>query len=84
MPRAAASRNAVPPRGLTLAIASRTGGRFYQAQSAGAAEAAYAKLGSSLGRIAGQHEVTVDFAIGAAVLLVLAGVLAALWAPRLP
>jgi Ca-activated chloride channel homolog len=78
-------RQALEPDPATLrSIASRTGGRFYQAQSAGAAEAAYARLGSSLGRIAGQNEVTVDFAIGAAVLLVLAGVLAALWAPRLP
>ena len=78
-------RQALSPDPATLhAIATRTGGRFYLAKSAGAAEAAYAKLGSSLGRVPGRSEVTVDFAIGAAVLLVVAGVLAALWAPRLP
>lgn len=78
-------RQALAPDPATLhAIAIRTGGRFFQAKSAGAAEDAYAKLGSSLGRVAARSEVTVDFVVGAAVLLVIAGVLAALWAPRLP
>ena len=78
-------RQALSPDPATLhAIANRTGGRFFQAKSAGAAEDAYRKLGSSLGRVPGRTEVTVDFAIGAAALLLVAGVLAALWAPRLP
>jgi len=47
-------------------------------------QAAYEKLGSSIGRKPGQLEVTDKFLLGAAVLLVLAGVLSTLWAPRLP
>jgi Ca-activated chloride channel family protein len=78
-------RQALQPDSATLhAIAQRTGGQFFNAKTAGSAEAAYAKLGSSLGRIPGTNEVTVDFAIGAAVLLLVAGALGAVWAPRLP
>ena len=39
---------------------------------------------SSLGRVPGRAEVTVDFAAAAAGLLLVAGVLGALWAPRIP
>lgn len=78
-------RQALAPDPSTLhAIANATGGKFYSAQSAGAVQDAYAKLGSSLGRVPGSDEVTVDFAIGAAVLLLVAGGLAALWGPSLP
>jgi Ca-activated chloride channel family protein len=66
------------------AIAVRTGGKFFRARSAGAAEAAYSELGSKLGRRAGSTEVTGWFLAGGAFLLVLAGVLSALWSPRLP
>ena len=66
------------------AIAQRTGGKFYRAKSAGDAEAAYSSLGSKLGRQKGTTEVTGWFVAGAALLLVLAGVLSAFWSPRIP
>ncbi len=78
-------RRGLAPDPVTLkAIATQTGGAFFRARSAGAADAAYSKLGSSLGRTRGRVEITdllVD--IGAA-LLVAAGVLSAFWSPRLP
>ena len=78
-------RQALAPDPRTLhAVAIETGGRFYPARSAGAVQAAYAKLGSSLGRVPGRAEVTVDFAAAAAGLLLVAGILGALWAPKLP
>lgn len=78
-------RQALAPDPKTLrAIADLTGGKFFRAQNAGAVEAAYQKLGSSLGRVPGRSEVTVDFAAGAAALLLVALVLGALWAPKLP
>ena len=78
-------RGGLSPDPKTLrAIAVRTGAKFYRAKTAGAAEAAYASLGSKLGRQPGTTEVTDSFLIGAAVLLVLAGVLSTLWSPRLP
>jgi Ca-activated chloride channel family protein len=73
------------PDPVTLkAIATQTGGQFFRASSAGAASAAYAKLGASLGRTASRVEVTDKFVDVAALLLVLAGALSAFWAPRLP
>jgi len=66
------------------AIANTTGGQFFRAKSAGAVEAAYSKLGSSLGRAPGKTEVTAWFVGAAAIALVLAGLVSALWAPRLP
>jgi Ca-activated chloride channel family protein len=78
-------RRGLSPDPVTLkAIATQTGGRFFRARSAGAVDAAYSKLGSSLGRQRGKVEITdVFLAVGAA-LLVLAGVLSSLWAPRIP
>jgi len=78
-------RRGLSPDPVTLkAIATQTGGRFFRARSAGAVDAAYSKLGSSLGRQRGKVEVTDAFlGIGAA-LLVLAGVLSSIWAPRIP
>jgi Ca-activated chloride channel family protein len=66
------------------AIARVTGGQFYRARSAKAVQAAYTKLGSSLGRKPGRVEVTDWFLAGAALLLVLAGILSTLWSPRVP
>jgi len=78
-------RQALAPDPRTLhAIAAETGGEFFSAKSAGSVQDAYRKLGSSLGRVPGRREVTVVFAIGAAGLLLVALVLGALWAPRLP
>ena len=61
-----------------------TGGKFYRAKSAGAVQDAYSSLGSKLGRKPGTTEVTDLFLTAAAGLLVLAGVLSALWSPRFP
>ena len=66
------------------AIAVRTGGKFYQAKTAGAVAAAYSQLGSKAGRRSGNVEVTSWFLIGAALLLVGAGGLSTFWSPRLP
>jgi len=75
----------VPPDPATLrAIADRTGGEFFAAQSAKSLQAAYKRLGSRLGRKPGQSEITYGFLAGAALLLVAAGLLSALWSPRLP
>jgi Ca-activated chloride channel family protein len=78
-------RMPVPPDPATLrAIATTTGGQFFPARSAEALSAAYAKLGSRLGRTPGKREVTDAFLAAAAAALIAAGVLSALWSPRLP
>jgi len=75
----------VPPDPITLrAIADRTGGEFFAARSAESLQSAYKRLGSRLGRKPGETEVTYAFLAGAAGLLLLAGLLSALWSPRLP
>ena len=75
----------VPPDPDTLrAIVDRTGGQFFAAQSAKSLQSAYQKLGSSLGRKPGKSEITYVFLAAAALLLVAAGLLSALWSPRLP
>jgi len=75
----------VPPDPDTLhAIANRTGGQFFAARSAESLRAAYTKLGSRLGRRPGESEITYGFLVGAAALLLAAGLLSAAWSPRLP
>jgi len=75
----------VPPDPDTLrAIAETTGGTFSEARDAEALQAAYTRLGSSLGREPGKSEITFVFLAVAAGFLVVAGVLGMILAPRLP
>jgi Ca-activated chloride channel family protein len=84
-PNGSGRRILVPPDPETLRrIAELTGGQFTEARSAHALEAAYTRLGSRLGREPGKSEVTFAFVGVAALLLLAAGVLSALWSPRLP
>ena len=75
----------VPPDPETLSdIARMTGGEFFEARSSRALSAAYSNLGSRLGREPGRTEITYQFLGLGAALLVLAGLLSAFVAPRLP
>lgn len=75
----------VPPDPQTLhAIASLTGGKFTDAQNAKTLNDAYTHLGSRLGRKPGKNEITNEWVLLAAALLLGAGLLSAFWAPRLP
>jgi Ca-activated chloride channel homolog len=75
----------VPPDPATLrAIANVTGGKFFNATSAGVLQSAYKQLGSKLGRVHGNREATNEAVFLAALALIAAAVLSALWAPRLP
>jgi Ca-activated chloride channel homolog len=79
------TRIPVPPDPVTLgAIANLTGGKFFNARSADTLQTAYKELGSKLGRVPGSKEVTNEAVALAALLLIAAGILSALWAPRLP
>ena len=75
----------VPPDPDTLrAIAEMTGGEFSEARTAEALNKAYAQLGSRLGRVPGEREVTHLAVATAAALLVAAALFSMLWSPRLP
>ena len=75
----------VPPDPDTLrAIAEATGGEFSEARTAESLEKAYENLGSRLGREPGHSEITWLFVAIAAGLLVAAGLVATIVAPRLP
>ena len=75
----------VPPDPVTLSeIAETTGGRFYEAETAGTLEDVYRRLGSSLGRTPGEAEATAWFLGGAGAALFAALLAGALWSPRLP
>jgi Ca-activated chloride channel family protein len=75
---------AVPDPATLRSIARITGGEFFEARTAKSASAAYAKLGTRLGRSPGRIEVTYGFVLGAAAFLLAAGLLSARWSPRLP
>jgi len=78
-------RRLVPPDPATLRqIAEVTDGAFFNARSSKALQSAYDRLGSQLGRTRTKTEITSSFVGLAALLLIAAGVLSALWAPRLP
>lgn len=75
----------VPPDPQTLrAIADTTGGKFFAARNSDSLRSAYTKLGSSLGRKPGRTEITYLFLAIAAGLLIVAGLLSAVWSPRVP
>jgi len=77
--------NSLKPDPATLrAIAHVTGGTFFRAKTAQSVQSAYTKLGSSLGRTRSSVEITSWFLAIAALLLVAAGGLSALWSPRIP
>jgi Ca-activated chloride channel homolog len=79
------SRIPVPPDPTTLrAIANMTGGKFFNAHSADTVQSAYKQLGSKLGRVPGTREATNEAVFLAALLLIAAAILSAIWAPRLP
>ena len=81
----AGGRIIVPPDPATLkAIAETTGGKFSEARSSKSLQAAYAGLGSRLGRKPGKSEVTFLFVGAAALLLLAAAVASAVTSPRLP
>ena len=80
-----ARRIPVPPDRASLrAIAEETGGKYYDAPSAEALEAAYSDLGSLLEGEPGKAEATFAFLAAAAALALLAGGLGALWFSRIP
>ena len=78
-------RIAVPPDKETLReIATTTGGRFFEAVSAKDAEQIYSRIGTRLTSKPEKREVTVAFAGGAFVLLLIGGAMSLVWFGRLP
>ncbi|HZS24659.1 MAG TPA: VWA domain-containing protein [Gaiellaceae bacterium] len=77
-------RGLAPDPKTLRAIAVRTGGKFYRAKTAGTVQSVYSSLGSRIGRKPGNVEITDWFLIAGAGLLLLGGVLSALWSPKLP
>ncbi len=75
----------VPPDKPTLQqIASMTGGRFYEAESAGDLREAYDKMGTLVSKVKRKEEVTFAFLAGGLVLLLAASAVAVVTFPRLP
>jgi Ca-activated chloride channel homolog len=78
-------RVTVPPDPATLRqVARATRGRFYAAPTAAQLEAVYEELGSRIGSVREEREVTAAFAAGGAVLLLAAGLASAVLFGRLP
>jgi Ca-activated chloride channel family protein len=78
-------RIAVPPDKETLrAIATTSGGRFFEAVSSKDAEQIYSRIGTRLTSKPEKREVTVAFAGGAFVLLLIGGAMSLVWFGRLP
>ena len=76
---------AVPPDPqLMQQIAQASGGRAFNAQSADTLSSIYKRLGTQLGTVKRNREVTADFAIGGVVLLLLAVGMSTRWSGRLP
>jgi Ca-activated chloride channel family protein len=75
----------VPPDRQALAeIASVTGGKSFDVRDADKLSDVYGNLGSLVGRVDEEREVTVAFVAAGAALLAAAGLFAGLWLPRLP
>ena len=75
----------VPPDKPTMRqIAATTGGRFYEAESAGDLEDAYDNMGSLVSKVKRKEEVTFAFLGGGLVLLLAAAGIAIVTFPRLP
>ncbi len=75
----------VPPDKETLRdIATVTGGRFFEAVSTKDAEQIYSRIGTRLTSRPEQREITVAFAGGGFVLLLVGGALSLVWFGRLP
>jgi Ca-activated chloride channel homolog len=78
-------RVTVPPDPPTLRqVAQLTGGRFYAAPNAAELNAVYEELGSRIGSVKKEREITAAFAAGGAFLLLAAGGVSAFLFGRLP
>ena len=75
----------VPPDYETLeSIAETTGAEYFEAPSESDLDRVYAELGSRIGFVEEDEEITYAFAAAAALLAIAAGALALLWNGRLP
>jgi Ca-activated chloride channel family protein len=76
---------AVPPDPqLMQQIAQLSGGRSFNAKSAGELSSIYKQLGRKLGSVTRKREVTAVFAAGGLVLLLLGAGMSTRWSGRLP
>jgi Ca-activated chloride channel homolog len=79
------TRIPVPVDGQALAdLANGTGGKSFTAQSASDLKSVYQQLGSSIGYDTQHTDISWKFALAAAAMIGLAGLISALWFQRLP